>query len=116
MTSESFEKLEVWQRSLEVAVRIHELLRDCRDFGFRQQITDSTDSISANIAEGAERNTRPEFRQFLGYAKGSAGESHSRLYIAKRLGYVSSPEADQLLDELRRISRMIHALIQSLEL
>ncbi len=112
---ETFEKLEVWQRALEVAVRIHELLRDCRDFGFRQQITDSADSISANIAEGAERNTRPEFRQFLGYAKGSAGETRSRLYIAKRLGCVSTENADPLLDELRRISRMIHALIKSLE-
>ena len=115
MPDESFEKLEVWQRSLEIAVRLHELLRDCRDFGFRQQITDSADSISANIAEGAERNTKPEFRQFLGYAKGSAGETRSRLYIAKRLGYVSAAEADVLLDELRRISRMIHALIQSLD-
>jgi hypothetical protein len=68
-----------------------------------------------HIAEGAERNTKPEFRQFLGYAKGSAGETHSRLYIAKRLGYISAAEADVLLDELRRISRMIHALIQSLD-
>jgi four helix bundle protein len=114
MSDDTFEKLDVWQRSLEVAVRMHELLRECRDFGFRQQITDSADSMSANISEGAERNTRPEFRQFLGYAKGSAGETRSRLYIAKRLGYISAAEADQLLDELRRISRMIHALIQSL--
>jgi len=50
MPDESFEKLEVWQRSLEIAVRLHELLRDCRDFGFRQQITDSADSISALAA------------------------------------------------------------------
>ena len=94
---------------------MHQLLRDCRDFGFRQQITGSADSVSANIAEGAERNTKPEFRQFLGYAKGSAGETRSRLYIAKRIGYIPASEADHLLDELRRISRMIHALIQSLQ-
>jgi four helix bundle protein len=115
MPDETFEKPEVWQRSLEVAVRMHELLRECRDFGFRQQITNSADSISANISEGAERNTKPEFRQFLGYAKGSAGETRSRLYIAKRLGYIPASEADQLLEKLRRISRMTHALIQSLD-
>ncbi len=114
-SDDSFEKLEVWQRALEVAVRLHELLRECRDFGFRQQITGSADSMSANIAEGAERNTKPEFRQFLGYAKGSAGETRSRLYIAKRLGYVSAGESEHLFDELRRISRMIHSLIRSLE-
>jgi four helix bundle protein len=115
VNDESFEKLEVWRRSIDVAVKIHELLRDCRDFEYRNQITDSADSISANIAEGAERNTRPEFKQFLGYAKGSAGESRSRLYIGRRLGYFSQQDAEMLLDELRRISRMINGLIVSLD-
>ena len=115
MSDESFEKLEVWRRSIDVAVRIHELLRDCRDFGYRNQIADSADSISSNIAEGAERNTKPEFKQFLGYAKGSAGETRSRLYIGQRLGYFTSQDADGLLDELRRISKMINGLIDSLD-
>jgi four helix bundle protein len=112
---ESFEKLEVWRRSIDVAVKIHELLRDSRDFGYRSQITDSADSISSNIAEGAERNTKAEFKQFLGYAKGSAGESRSRLYIGQRLGYFTPQDAEVLLDELRRISRMINGLIDSLD-
>ena len=115
MSNETFEKLEVWRRSIDVAVKIHDLLRACRDFGYRNQITDSADSISSNIAEGAERNTRPEFRQFLGYAKGSAGESRSRLYIGLRLGYFQSNDAEALLDELRRVSRMLNGLIESLE-
>ena len=112
MPDESFERLEVWQRALEMSVRLHELFRD---FAFRDQITDSSDSISSNIAEGAERNTRPEFKQFLGYAKGSAGETRSRLYIAKRLGYLSAADADKILDELRRVSRMLKGLIDSLD-
>ncbi len=115
MSDETFEKLEVWQRSIDAAVRIHVLLGDCRHFGYRNQITDSGDSISSNIAEGAERNTKPEFKQFLGYAKGSAGETRSRLYIGQRLGYVSQQDSDALLDELRRISRMISGLIDSLD-
>ena len=115
MNDESFEKLEVWRRSIEVPANIHLALADCRDFGYRNQITDSTDSISANIAEGAERNTKPEFRQFLGYAKGSAGETRSRLYIGQRLGCVTQPTAEGPLDGLRRISRMINGLIDSLD-
>ena len=91
MPDESFEKLEVWRRS------------------------DSAESISANIAEGTERNTKPEFRQFLGYAKGSAGETRSRLYIAERVGYIPPADCVELLDELRRISRMIKGLTDSLK-
>ncbi len=115
MNDETLDKLEVWQRAIDVAVRIHEDLLACRDYGYRNQITESADSISANIAEGAERNTRPEFRQFLGYAKGSAGETRSRLYIGQRLGYFLKPDAEMLLDELRRISRMINGLSESLD-
>ena len=115
MNDETFEKLEVWRRAIDVAVHIHESLRDCRDFAYRHQITDSADSISSNIAEGAERNTKPKFKQFLGYAKGSAGETRSRLYIGPRLGYFRSEDADALLDELRRISRMTNGLIESLD-
>ena len=115
MSDESSEKLEVSRRAIDVAVKIHLMLSDCRDFGYRNQITDSGDSISSNIAEGAERNTKPEFKQFLGYAKGSAGETRSRLYIGRQLGYFSQPDADALLEELRRISRMINGLIDSLD-
>jgi len=115
VSDESFEKLEVWRRSIDVAVRLHELLRDCRNFGYRNQITDSADSISSNLAEGAERNTKPEFKQFLGYTKGSAGETRSRLYIGQRLGYFAKSDAEALLDELRRIARMISGLIDSLD-
>ena len=50
MSDETFEKLEVWQRAHETAVRLHELLRECRDFGFRQQITDSADSKSGSFS------------------------------------------------------------------
>ena len=94
---------------------LHELLRNCRDLGLRQQIADPADSILANLAEGAERNPRPEFRQFPGCAKGAAGETRSRLHIGKRLGCLPADMADQLPDELRRIPRMIPALIQSLD-
>ena len=112
MYDETLEKLEVRQRAIDVAVRIHEDLLACRDFGYRNQITDS---IPANIAEGAERNTRPEFKQFPGYARGSAGETRSRLYIGQRLGYLLKADAEMLLDELRRITRMINGLSESLD-
>lgn len=68
---ESFEKLEVWRRSHALSIEIYRLLADCRDWGFKDQITRSANIVSDNIAEGAERTGKPEFKQFLGYAKGS---------------------------------------------
>lgn len=112
---DTFENLVVWQRARAIAVRIYRLPAECRDFGFRNQMTDAANSISNNIAEGSERLSRAEYRQFLGYAKGSAGETRSQSYTAADLGYISADEAGKLRQELKEISRMIHGLIRSLD-
>jgi four helix bundle protein len=48
-----------------------------------------------NISEGYERDNNKEFRNFLGYAKGSAGEVRSMLYIALDLNYISKDDFDK---------------------
>ncbi len=112
---ETFEKLGVWRRSHALSIEIYRLLTDCRDWGFKDQITRSANSISDNIAEGAERRGKTEFKQFLGYAKGSAGEIRSQALRALALGYLSIETGQRLTAELREISRMIHGLIDSLD-
>jgi len=114
-SDESFEKLEVWRRSHALSIEIYRLLDDCRDWGFKDQITRSANSISDNIAEGAERIGKAEFKQFLGYAKGSAGEARSQVLRAIALTYIPAEAGRRLTTELREISRMIHGLIKSLD-
>ena len=53
-----------------------------RDFGLRDQMRRAAVSIMSNIAEGFESQTQVLFIQFLGRAKGSAGELRAQLYIA----------------------------------
>lgn len=112
---ETFEKLKVWRRAYALSVEVYRRLSDCKDWGFRDQITRAANSISDNIAEGAERIGKPEFRQFLSFAKGSAGETRSQVLRAGALGYLTATETDTLRQELIEISRMIHGLIQSLK-
>lgn len=114
-SEESFENLEVWRRSHALSIELYRLLAECRDRGFKDQITRSGNSIADNIAEGAERSGKAEFKQFLSYAKGSAGETRSQVLRAKALGYIASDISLKLADELREISRMIHGLIRSLD-
>ena len=112
---ESFEKLEVWRRSHALSIELYRLLAECRDWGFKDQITRSGNSIADNIAEGAERSGKAEFKQFLSYAKGSAGETRSQVLRAIALGYITQERGLALVAELREISRMIHGLIKSLD-
>jgi S23 ribosomal protein. len=53
----SFEDLEVWKRSCRLAACVYELLRNCKDFGLKDQMTRAAVSIASNIAEGAERGS-----------------------------------------------------------
>ena len=112
---ETFEKLEVWRRSKDLAVRICRAMRESRDFGFRDQITRAAVSVPSNISEGVERNSKAEFRNFLGIAKGSAGELRTQITIARELEYFTSQEAREMLGESIEISQMLHGLIRSLK-
>ena len=92
---DTFENLDVWRRSHALSIKIYGLLGACRDWGFRDQITRSGNSIADNIAEGAERPGKTEFKQFLGYAKGSAGETRSQVLRASALGYITLSRPNQ---------------------
>ena len=115
MTYSSFENLEVWKHSCRTAVWVYELLKDCRDFGMKDQMTRSAVSIPSNIAEGAERDSKAEYIRFLHTAKGSAAELRTQVYIACQIHLISETAAQKLTDDLKRISAMLHNLIKSLK-
>ena len=39
MAYKSFEELEVWKLGCRLAVRIYEVLKECRDYGLKDQMT-----------------------------------------------------------------------------
>jgi four helix bundle protein len=110
----SFEKLEVWKRACRLAVKMYDVLRDCRDYGLKDQMTRAAISIASNIAEGAERDSRKEYIHFLHIAKGSAAELRTQVYIAKRIDVIDKDLEQELIEELKVISKQLHCLIKSL--
>jgi four helix bundle protein len=110
----SFEDLEVWKRSCRLAVRLYEILRECRDFGLKDQMTRAAVSIASNIAEGAERNSSKDYIRFLHIAKGSAAELRTQLYIAHKVGYIAEEDMQELISEAKTISKQLHCLVQAL--
>jgi four helix bundle protein len=114
MKIEKFEDLICWQKAKETSVVIYRLFKDNRDFSFKDQIQRASVSIQNNIAEGFERGTDRELRQFLYIAKGSCGEVRSMLYLAKDLKYINEKEFDTLFDFTMDISRLIAGFIKKL--
>ena len=112
---QSFEELEVWKRSCQVAVEVYAVLDGNKDYSLKDQMQRAAISISSNIAEGAERGSNKDFIRFLHIAKGSASELRSRLYIANKIQIINCDQRRQLCNELIEISKMIHDLIKSLK-
>ncbi len=115
MAYRSFEELEVWQMACRVAVRVYDALKDCRDYGLKDQMTRAAVSIASNIAEGSERGSFQDFIRFLHIAKGSSAELRMQAYIARRIGVISDEVQRDIVDDLKMISGMLHALIQSVK-
>lgn len=111
----SYEDLDVWKRACRLSCEVYTVLSRCRDFGFRDQITRSSLSIPSNIAEGFERGSLKEKRQFLYYAKGSLAELKTQVYIGQRIGYIHTVRGCDWRKELDEIQKMLAALIKSTE-
>jgi four helix bundle protein len=114
----TFEDLEVWKRGCNLTVDIHVALAESKDFALRNQMERSSLSIPSNIAEGAERDSTPDFIKFLRYSKGSCGELRTQLYVSERIrqriGTLPLEGCREMIQETRDISKMLQGLINSL--
>jgi four helix bundle protein len=113
-----FERLEVWQKSIEVSLSIHELTRSFpreEMYILSSQIKRAADSIALNIAEGSTGQTNAEFSQFIGYALRSAIEVVSCLYIGRERKIITADQFQELYLRTESIVKMLQALRNSLK-
>jgi len=89
MKIEKFEDIIAWQKGKELTLAIYFIFKNCKDFSFKNQVEKASVSIMNNIAEGFERKTNKELKNFLFIAKGSSGEVRSMLDLGLELKYVS---------------------------
>ena len=109
-----FEDIIAWQKAKILTVEIYTLFEISRDFGFRDQIQRASVSIMNNIAEGFERKSNNEFRQYLYIAKGSCGEVRSMLILAKELNKIDKTISERLINLAEEISKILSGLIKTL--
>ena len=115
---QSFRDLEVWKRSVQMAVTVYRLTREFpreETYGLTSQMRRAAVSIPSNIAEGHGRLNRGEYRQFLGVARGSNFELQTQLEIARVLGYGDQMLLDEAAALSHRIGQMILKLLSVLK-
>lgn len=107
-----YEELDVWKLAANLSVELYRDLATLRDFGFKDQITRSGLSIPSNIAEGYERDSSRDGAKFLKYAKGSAGELRTQIFIGMKAGFITKEKGEKWIKEVIRISAMLSSLIK----
>lgn len=114
MKIERFEDVKAWKEARTLTKLVYEISNDgsfASDFGLRDQIRRAAGSVMHNIAEGFDAGSDSEFVRFLKYARRSASEVQSQLYIASDQEYISAKQFDRLYGQASSTKRLINAFI-----
>jgi four helix bundle protein len=115
MSIQKFEDLFAWQKGQDLSVYVYTTFRNVKDHSFNNQIRRASVSISNNIAEGFDRRSKKEFKQFLYISLASCSEVRSMIYLAERLNYIDLKQKSQLVQNSQEVSKIIRGLINSIQ-
>jgi four helix bundle protein len=118
MAFNSFEEMPVWQKAMDLAVRVYELtdnLPKKEDYGLTSQIRRSALSVSGNIAEGFGRKHTKDKLNFYYDSRGSLSETKNHLIYGHRVGYFDKLNYDELTLLINDTWKELNSLINSLQ-
>ena len=108
-------RLDAWKLAITLVLDVYRVTKTFpteEKYNLTDQLRRSSVSVPSNIAEGASRNTKKEFANFLYIAQGSLSELDTQLEIALKLGYIKSIDFKDIDVKMDRIGKMISGLIK----
>ena len=113
-----FEKLNIWQKSMDYGEEIFKLSKSFPKeeiYNLTSQIRRAVDSIALNISEGSIVQSIPEFQRFMGYAIRSLAETITCLHKAKRRNYIDNEQFEKIYKDAFDLMNMMIAFRNKLE-
>ena len=105
-----FEKLIIWQKSMDFGEEINAIVKGFPKheiYNLSSQILRASDSVALNISEGSIGQSNAEFNRFLGYSVRSIAEVVTCLHKARRRNYMTVQEFDKLYKDCFDMMNMI---------
>ena len=102
---------------MQLAKEVYKLTNDYpgdERFGLVQQMRRAVVSIPSNISEGAARQGKKEFRNFLSMAQGSLSELDTQLELSVHLDFIKMEQYTRLSEMMVMIDKMLTSLIKKL--
>jgi four helix bundle protein len=110
-------ELKIWNKAIDLAVDVYKATSTYpvdERFGLTSQLRRASVSIPSNIAEGAGRNSKKEFCNFLGIANGSSYEVQTQLVISNKLNLLNDELLSSLLAQIQELQKMNYSFQQML--
>ncbi|QQS44052.1 four helix bundle protein [Candidatus Roizmanbacteria bacterium] len=107
-----FEKLIVWQKSLELVRNVYLFSESINDHSLKDQIRRSVTSVPLNIAEGSGSQNDKEFKRYLYIARKSLFETLGCLKIA---GFLFKKENSKIEDQINEVGKLLNGLINKVK-
>src|SRR5687768_12796718 len=117
MIKNSVEDLDVFKLAHELALKVYSVTKNfSREemYSLVDQMRRAAISVGMNLMEGAMRLGSKEYRQFVGIARGSAGEVCYQLFLARDLKYISNQDYQEMRSGYDRVNQMLSRLAQTL--
>ena len=118
MGYKSLEEMPVWQKAMELAIKIYQLTEKHpkkEDYGLTSQIRRSSLSVSGNIAEGFGRKHTKDKLNFYYNSRGSLTETKSHLIYGNSTKYFTELEFKECTNLIAEILKELNSLINSLQ-
>jgi four helix bundle protein len=115
---ESVKSIKAWQHADQLVVEVYRATQPfpkAELYGLTSQIRRAAVSVPANIAEGSQRYTLKEYRQFLYTTMASLAEVEYYIHLAQRLSYLSAEEGLKLEEMAAETARTLRGLMNWLE-
>jgi len=97
--------LEIWQLGIELVSEIYQITQNFPKeemYGLTSHIRKSAISYPSNISEGAARQSKKEYIQFVYVALASLSELETQLIIANKIGYIEKLSILEKIETIRR--------------
>ena len=117
MSIKNYRDLDAWQVGMDLAVSIYKFIEGlpgCERFAMASQMRRAALSVPSNVAEGQANGVTLRNRNHVRIALGSVAELSTCVELCLRVGYVDSPTASRLQDELTRTGQLLHGLQRSI--
>jgi four helix bundle protein len=112
-----FEELEVFKLAEKLADEVWDIVVKWQYFDrdtVGKQLVEATDSIGANIAEGAGRGTPKENQRFIRIARGSLNETRFWLRRAYKRSLINEQHSEKLKFIIDNLAPCLNAYLKSI--